>query len=83
MMILSNFIDESERRAELYNAFTSRQQWAVEIVTEATPASHDSDYVRALLHPNGVTKSEIDGICDGVHSRIRRTLARAIPVAAA
>ena len=59
MMIMSNFIDEAERLAELYNTFTSRQQQVLEIVTETTLASRDADYIRALLHTKGVTESEI------------------------
>ncbi len=83
MMIMPKFIDESERLAELYNTSTARPQQVLEIVTAATPASRDSDDVRALLHTNGVTESKIHRICDGVHPRTRRTLARAIPLAAA
>ncbi len=59
MMIMSNFIDEAERHAELYDAFTPRQQRVLKIVTEATLAPRDDAYIRAFLHTNHVTDSEI------------------------
>ena len=58
-MMMSNFIDETERHAELYDDFTPRQQRVLEIVTEATLASRDDAYVRGFLYTNYVTDSEI------------------------
>ena len=59
MMIMSNFIDEAERHAELYDAFTPRQQWIFEIVTKATLVPRDDAYIRPFLHTKRVTDSEI------------------------
>lgn len=58
-MIMSNFINESERHAELYNDFTLRQQRAIDIVTLATFTFRDDVYVREFLHTKQVTDSEI------------------------
>ncbi len=58
-MIMSNFINESERHAELYNYFTPRQQRALDILTLATLTPRDDVYIREFLHSNRVTDSEI------------------------
>ena len=58
-MIMSNFINESERHAELYNDFTLRQQRAIDIVTLATLTSRDDVYIREFLHTNQIADSEI------------------------
>ncbi len=58
-MIMFNFIDDEERHAVLYDAFTPRQQRALDILTLVTLTSRDDAYVREFLHANLVTDSYI------------------------
>ena len=48
-MVMSNFIDDAERHAELYDEFTPRQRSVLELVAEATLASRNDGNVRAFL----------------------------------
>ncbi len=58
-MVMSNFIDDAERHAELYDQFTPRQRRVLGLVAEATLASRNDGNVRAFLHTNRVTDPEI------------------------
>ena len=58
-MIMSNFIDEDERHAELYGTFTSRQRFILEIIEKANLKTSLRIYVLPLLHTNNVSNAEI------------------------
>ena len=58
-MIMSNFIDETERHAELYQAYTPRQQTILEIVEGSSLVSKDDEEVLLALQANHVSDSEI------------------------
>lgn len=58
-MIMSNFIDEEERHVELYNAYTPRQRFVLQILN-ASKRVREADFdPRFSLLANGVTESEI------------------------
>jgi len=58
-MIMSNFIDETERHAELYGTFTSRQRFILEFIDKANFKTSSRDYILPLLHANNVNDKEI------------------------
>ena len=58
-MIMSNFIDESERHAELYQTYTSRQETIMKIVNGSKTVGNDGADVLSQLHTNRVSESEI------------------------
>jgi len=58
-MIMSNFIDEADRRAELYDKFTSRQRYILEIIDKANFKTSSRDYILPLLHANNINDKEI------------------------
>ena len=59
-MILSNFIDEAERHAELYNAFTPRQRLILEAVEDSRLNGSDNEEMHAKLNTVGINKVEVD-----------------------
>jgi len=58
-MIMSNFIDESERHAELYQTYTPRQERILKIVNGSKAVGNDGAYVLLQLQTNRVSESEI------------------------
>lgn len=72
-MIMSNFIDDAERHAELYNAYTPRQRLLLEIVKDSRLKIEDShlkifgnEELYTRLKAVGICKAEIDWLtCTG------------------
>lgn len=58
-MIMSNFIDETERHAELYQAYTPSQQTILEIVEGSSLVIKDDEEVLLALQANHVSDSGI------------------------
>lgn len=58
-MIMSNFIDEAERHAELYNAFTPRQRFVLALLEAAKQSRAGQEGIRSALSTHSVTQSEI------------------------
>ncbi|MCI0401024.1 MAG: hypothetical protein L0Z68_06955 [Gammaproteobacteria bacterium] len=56
---MSNFIDETERHAELYNAYTPRQRLILEIIEKSRQKFTDDDVVYERLDAIGASESEI------------------------
>ena len=59
-MILSNFIDEAERHAELYGKYTDRQRHMLEIVKPLTNTTIISERSINSLNIQGIGNSEIE-----------------------
>ncbi len=59
-MIMSNFIDEAERHAELYNAYTSRQRLILEIIEDSRLNVSNDKEINPILNAAGVSESEIN-----------------------
>jgi len=59
-MIMSNFIDEAERHAELYNAYTSRQRLILEIIEDSRLNVSNDKEINPKLNAAGVSESEIN-----------------------
>jgi len=58
-MIMSNFISESERHAELYGTYTYEQSSALEIVQENIAHKNSYKPILNLLHEHNVGEEEI------------------------
>lgn len=58
-MIMSNFIDESERHAELYGDYTQRQKYVLELVGKITRERRSDKEVQDSLLKKGITCPEI------------------------
>ena len=56
---MSNFIDESERHAELYGTYTYEQSTALEIVQENIAHRNHHKPILNLLHEHNVSEEEI------------------------
>ena len=56
---MSNFIDESERHAELYGTYTYEQSSALDIVQENMAHKNNSVPIVDLLHARNVSDEEI------------------------
>ena len=59
-MIMSNFIDDAERHAELYNAYTSRQRLLLVIVEDLRLKIFSNEELYTRLNTVGICKAEID-----------------------
>ena len=59
-MIMSNFIDEAERHAELYNVYTPRQHLILELVEELRLKISINDESYTKLNEMGIYNDEID-----------------------
>ena len=59
-MEISNWIDETERHAELYDAFTPRQRHLLRIVDEDLDDGEDHKNLRSELRDLGVSEAEIN-----------------------
>ena len=59
-MILSNFIDETERHAELYGTFTPRQRLILEAIEDSRVNGFDNEERYAILNTVGINKTEVD-----------------------
>ncbi len=59
-MIMSNFIDEAERHAELYNAYTPRQRLILEIIEDSRLNVSNDKEINPKLNAAGVSESEIN-----------------------
>ena len=59
-MIMSNFIDESERHAELYNVYTPRQHLIFELVEDLRLKISINDESYTKLNAMGICNDEID-----------------------
>jgi len=58
-MIMSNFISESERHAELYGTYTYEQSSALDIVQENMAHKNNLAPIVDLLHARNVSDEEI------------------------
>lgn len=58
-MVMSNFIDETERYTELYCKYTDRQIQILQKLACITRKSYRGDEIRVLLLKEGITDSEI------------------------
>jgi len=58
-MIMSNFISDSERHAELYGTYTYEQSSALDIVQENMAHKNNSVPIVDLLHTRNVSDEEI------------------------
>lgn len=58
-MVMSNFIDESERHAELYGNYTERQKYVLEIATIMTHERRRDGEIQDSLLKNGISCPEI------------------------
>ena len=58
-MIMSNFISESERHAELYGTYTYEQSSALEIVQEKIAHKNNHQPILNLLHELNIGEEEI------------------------
>lgn len=58
-MIMSNFISESERHAELYGTYTYEQSSALKIVQENIAHKNSYKPILNLLHEHNVGEEEI------------------------
>jgi len=59
-MIMSNFIDEAERHAELYNAYTPRQRLIFELVEDSHLEISGNEESYTKLNAVGIYNAEID-----------------------
>ena len=59
-MIMSNFIDETERHAELYGTFTPRQRLILKAVEDLRLNGSDKEEMYAKLNTVGINKVEVD-----------------------
>jgi len=59
-MIMSNFIDEAERHAELYNVYTPRQRLILELVEDLRLKISINDESYTKLNEMGIYNDEID-----------------------
>ena len=58
-MIMSNFIDEAERQAELYEKYSKRQQDLLEITKSLSNLTINSEQMTKQLHSTGISDIEI------------------------
>ncbi len=59
-MAMSNFIDETERHAELYNAYTPRQRLILEIVEDLRQNFSGAEVMYTHLNAVGASVAEIN-----------------------
>ena len=59
-MIMSNFINEAERHAELYNVYTPRQRLILELVEDLRLKISINDELYTKLNEMGINNDEID-----------------------
>ncbi len=59
-MIMSNYIDEAERRAELYNGFTPRERLLLDIAERVRRAGRNEESIRSHLRPHKLSDAEIE-----------------------
>ena len=59
-MIMSNFIDEAERHAELYDAYTPRQRLIFELVDDLRLKISGNEELYTRLKALGVSVAEIN-----------------------
>jgi len=58
-MVISNFIDETERHAELYNAYTPRQRLILDTIEASRRGCSGNEDVYRRLDAIGASASEI------------------------
>jgi len=58
-MIMSNFISESERHAELYGTYTYEQFSAIEIVQKNSAHKNNHKPIVNVLHEHNIGEEEI------------------------
>ena len=59
-MVMSNFIDEDERHAELYGTFTDRQQFVLEVIKILDETEYTNDQLLKSLHVQNIRHTEIE-----------------------
>lgn len=59
-MIMSNFIDEDERHAELYGTYTDRQQFVLESIKTIDETEHSNDQILKSLHNQNINHAEVE-----------------------
>ena len=57
---MSNYIDEAERRAELYNEFTPRERLLLEITERVRRAGRNKESMRSHLYPYKISDADIE-----------------------
>jgi hypothetical protein len=58
-MVMSNFIDERERHAELYGLYTKRQHDVLELIKSVSSKTMNHDRLVESLRIQGITDTEI------------------------
>ena len=58
-MVMSNFIDEAERHAELYGMYTKRQHEILKMIDSLTPMQAENSQFNDKLHALGINDTEI------------------------
>ena len=58
-MVMSNFIDERERHAELYGLYTKRQHDVLELIKSISSKTMNNDRLVESLRIQGITDTEI------------------------
>ena len=59
-MIMSNFINEAERHAELYGKYTDRQRYVLEVVKPLTNTTITNEQPIESLNIQEISNSEIE-----------------------
>ena len=59
-MIMSNFINEEERHAELYGKYTDQQRHVLEVVKPLTNTTITNEQSIESLNIQGISNSEIE-----------------------
>ena len=59
-VVLSNFIDETERHAELYGYNSQRQQMLLAVVEQVKSKSPDKEYIKDTLYAVNASVTEIN-----------------------
>lgn len=58
-MSMSNFIDETERHAELYGRYSDRQREVLEIIKSLNDTTLNNAWITEKLHCQGISDVEI------------------------
>lgn len=59
-VVMSNFIDETERHAELYGYHSQRQQMLLAVVEQVKSKSPDKEYIKDILNAINASVTEIN-----------------------
>ncbi len=59
-MVMSNFIDEADRHAELYGSYSPRQQMLLAVVEQTNSQLSDKEHIQNALHAINANVAEIN-----------------------